>query len=76
MLGDAEDAGDLAAAHMEADLPPVNRETPWWENGEEWTTRDGRVLKIVEMDQGHLANTIAYLRRRKGILFHWAARWR
>lgn len=28
-----------------------------------WHCRDGRVLKIVEMDTGHLRNTINFLRR-------------
>ena len=29
-----------------------------------WTTRDGRVVKLVDMGSEHLCNTIRYLRRR------------
>jgi hypothetical protein len=28
-----------------------------------WTTRDGRVLKIQDMDLDHINNTIAYLNK-------------
>jgi len=30
----------------------------------EWKCQDGRVLKIAEMDDGHLRNTIRMLRRK------------
>lgn len=29
-----------------------------------WTTREGVSLKIVDMEDGHLVNTVRYLRRR------------
>lgn len=31
---------------------------------ETWTTRDGRVIRIAEMGDSHLLNTVALLRRR------------
>ena len=37
----------------------------WMTNTETWKTRDGRVLKISEMEKDHLESTIAYLRRIK-----------
>lgn len=32
--------------------------------GPTWTTRDGRVLRTVEMEDSHLLNTIRFLRRK------------
>lgn len=29
----------------------------------QWTTRDGRVIRVCDMDDTHLANTIRYLER-------------
>lgn len=44
--------------------PPRQRARPAkWEKGT-WTTKDGRKLRISEMEDGHLVNTLQMLKRK------------
>lgn len=48
----------------------------FWDNTEEWKSRDGRVWKLEDMEREHRENVIGYLRRilpviRNRMSFYW-----